>query len=308
LALSILAQTRAAAAQPTSHAESTAEELFQRGKQRFAEKDYVAACALYAESYRLDAAGGTLQNLGLCYEEIEKWASAYTTFETLRTLSNAATPPRLDRVSLAEEHLQKLASKIAHVIIMVDDPPAGLVVRLDGAVRPSGAWADGIVVGRGIHTVEATAPGRQPVTVEVDVGPKDAGSRKTVHVPPLADVASSPATVFLAPPERRTPSPARTAGLVLGGAGVLGLGLGTIFGISAISHHVAAHCNSSHQCAPGPLADARHAATISDVSFVIGGVLLAAGAVLVLLHPTTQGAPRHDRTAARFLRGVAAEW
>jgi hypothetical protein len=81
-------------------------------------------------------------------------------------------------------------------------------------------------------------------------------------------------------------SPWKTVGWVLGGAGVVGLGLGTVFGVMAMSDDSSAHCNASNQCQPGPLSSARSAALVADIGFIAGGVLLAGGAGLVLFGPS----------------------
>jgi hypothetical protein len=233
-----IAVAQPASAQPSSETQASAEDLFQRGKQRFAAKDYTAACALYAESYRLDAAGGTLQNLGLCYEELGKWASAHASFEELRALSRAAAPPRLDRVRLAEEHIQKLTPKLSRVIIVVAEAPPGLVVRLDGTARGPISWADGIVVDPGIHAVDASAPDRRPFTARVEVGAGEVGERQTVQIPRLVAATPSASNGPPVPPGAGEPSPqrsssGRTTALVIGGAGVVALGVGAVLTVLA---------------------------------------------------------------------------
>jgi hypothetical protein len=83
----------------------------------------------------------------------------------------------------------------------------------------------------------------------------------------------------------RHSGPWKTVGWVVGAVGVVGLGIGTAFGVMAISDNNSAHCNADKQCEPGPLSDARSAAKVSDVGFIAGGVLLAGGAALVLFAP-----------------------
>jgi hypothetical protein len=78
----------------------------------------------------------------------------------------------------------------------------------------------------------------------------------------------------------------KTVGWVLGGVGVVGLGVGTAFGLTAIGDNNSAHCNANKECQPGPLSDAKSAAKISDVGFIAGGLLLAGGAALVLFAPS----------------------
>jgi hypothetical protein len=104
---------------------------------------------------------------------------------------------------------------------------------------------------------------------------------------------NQPVAVLLGPPGHSPgPEPSqgtrtwKTVGWVLGGVGVVGLAVGTVFGVMAITDHSDAQCNSNHQCLSGPLGDARTAARVSDVGLLAGGLLLAGGAALVLFAPT----------------------
>ena len=72
----------------------------------------------------------------------------------------------------------------------------------------------------------------------------------------------------------------------------MGLAIGAAFGIAAINQNNASYANGcvNNQCPPDGLS-ARHSAqddaTASTVAFVAGGVLAAAGVVLVLVAPTS---------------------
>ncbi len=89
----------------------------------------------------------------------------------------------------------------------------------------------------------------------------------------------------------------RTAGIIVGGAGLAGIVVGSIFGANALS----ADKSATHDC-PTPTRctatgvdfahTAHNDATVSTVAFAAGGVLAAGGAVLVVLSPRlsrTQG-------------------
>lgn len=95
--------------------------------------------------------------------------------------------------------------------------------------------------------------------------------------------ASLPATVPQTQPTAS--SPLRTVGWVLGGAGVAGLAVGTVFGLVAVSDKNAAHCVND-LCDPGKASGIKSAALISDIGWISGGVLLAAGTALVLFAPS----------------------
>lgn len=97
----------------------------------------------------------------------------------------------------------------------------------------------------------------------------------------------------------------RVGGYAVGGVGAAALGVGVVFGVLAITDKSAAHCDANGFCDPGPLADARTAATVSTIDLVAGGVFLAAGVALVLLAPHA-----HATKAVAFGRGggIALVW
>lgn len=97
----------------------------------------------------------------------------------------------------------------------------------------------------------------------------------------------------------------RVTGIVAAGVGVVGLGLGTAFGLRALSKDDLAygegHCDET-RCDPiGSQArrDALDSATVSTVSFVAGGLLLVGGVAMYLLSPrghaaSARSGARHD--------------
>ena len=92
--------------------------------------------------------------------------------------------------------------------------------------------------------------------------------------------------------------PWRTVGWISGGVGVVGVGLGAVFGFMAMSDKSSAHCDSSNACDSGPLSSANSAATVSTVGFVVGGVFLAGGAALILFGPKGESAAAGPAPAA----------
>jgi hypothetical protein len=82
----------------------------------------------------------------------------------------------------------------------------------------------------------------------------------------------------------------KTVGWVLGGAGVVGLGVGTVFGFIAMGDKDAAHC-VNNICDPGTTGGIKSSALVSDVGWIAGGVLLASGAALVLFAPSGSHEP-----------------
>lgn len=95
--------------------------------------------------------------------------------------------------------------------------------------------------------------------------------------------------------------PWKTLGLVIGGVGVAGVLVGTIFGVVAVGDKSSADCTGT-VCDAGPLNSAKSAATISDIGFIGGGVLVAAGASILLFAPAgTHGGASGVRVAPTTL-------
>jgi serine/threonine-protein kinase len=91
-------------------------------------------------------------------------------------------------------------------------------------------------------------------------------------------------------PTPTSASPLRSAGLVAGAAGVVGLGVGTVFGVLAVSKKSDADssgCNGD-QCTASAATTrdgARSDANVSTVAFVVGALLAAGGVTAWLLAP-----------------------
>ncbi len=75
----------------------------------------------------------------------------------------------------------------------------------------------------------------------------------------------------------------RTTGFALAGAGLVGLGIGAIYGIKAVGNKSDAKCNDRQECEPTALAAARSSATVATIGFIAGAALAAGGVTLILV-------------------------
>jgi len=193
------------------------------------EGKYSEACPKFAESYRLDAATGTLLNLASCHEGERKLATAWLEFT--EAAAAAERDHRDDRVKFAEEHLTAIEPRLSRVAVAV--APAGdiadLKVQLDGVVVLAAARGVLAPVDPGDHVVEAQAPGRKRWTQTVHIG--EEAQNITVTVPLLDAEAPAPSAVGVQPaspaapstppiPERRE-RPVPTSVYVAGGAAIV---------------------------------------------------------------------------------------
>ncbi|MCA9588924.1 MAG: tetratricopeptide repeat protein [Myxococcales bacterium] len=295
---------------------ANAEGLFQRAKALMAKKKYAEACPMLEESYRLDRAMGTLLNLALCHEGLGRTASAWGEFKAVEQQALAASPPREDRAKLARTHAARLEPKLSRVKVTVDAPVTGLVLKVDGEEKGEPLWRSGITVDPGRRAIEVTAPGKKPYSTSVTVG--DAAT-ETVTIPALEDVPVEapppppPAVATLDQVEEAAAKRARrTTGFIVGGLGVVTAGVGAAFGVLAIGAD--SDAKKCSPCAAGsPAADESNRATdrallfanISNVAIPVGGVLLVAGALLVLTSGgSADPAPAAKKAAPRLAFGA----
>jgi tetratricopeptide (TPR) repeat protein len=301
----VLTIARAGSAQSQSGGNrAAAEALFNQGRELMSAGKLAEACPKFEASQQLDPGLGTMLNLAECYEKTGRTASAWAEYREAISLARAAGSKV--RQDLATERAQALQERLSTLTIRAmtgDGASAELEVRRDGVpVQPAELGAP-IPVDPGEHTIEARAPGKQPWSSKVHVGADSA--KVQVDIPPLAPAgASSPtptepsrasATLATSMPPADSPSSGsaqRTAGIVAGGAGIVGLGLGAFFGLQASGKWSDAkdRCRSgTFECSREALAlrtSAQSRANVSTVAFIAGGALLAAGVVLYFTAPS----------------------
>ncbi len=269
-----------------------AESLFQAGKKLLEEKSYALACPKLAESYRLDPGTGTLLALALCHEGEGRLATAWGQFAEVAARSRREARP--DREALARGHMSALGSRLPLLTIAVAPDTERLdhlEIRRDGIAVGPGSWATAVPVDPGHHHVEASAPGYRPFSLTLTLGAE--ADRQTVLVPVLEPDATAGPDGEAAGGKAGLSS-WQYAGLAVGGAGVVGVIAGTVFGVRAIGLNNDSKGGCTPDCTAPALAsrnDARTAGDISTVAFVAGGALLAGGAAMFLVgRPRSTGA------------------
>jgi len=286
-----------------------AQALFDDAKRLVKQGDAAAACPKFEESERLEPGIGTKLNLADCYERVGRTASAWVLY--LEVEDDTKHNGQTDRKKLAHERAAALLPQLSHLTI--DVPPAtrvtGLTIVRDGMVVGSPQWGLAVPVDPGPHVVVASAEGKQAFQATITVAPS--GGAQTVTVPPLAAAPTSgvatraeksPTGTETAQPGHH---PRRTAGFVALGVGGVGLVLGTVFGLSAISKNnqsdSASDCQGDTCIRGGTGAKARESArsagNVSTVAFVLGGAVAAGGLALVLTDPN-QEAPKAGQLRA----------
>jgi hypothetical protein len=263
---------------------SLAQSLFDEGRRLMDAGRYDEACPRFADSQRLDPGGGTVLNLALCYESSGKLALAYTTYND--ALSLAIAEHRSERETFARDRIAALAPRLPHLTVRAA-VVEGIDIRLDGAGLPSSAWGVSMPVDPGRHTLQASAPGREPFEAVVTLAE---GEAREVAVDlrqerPASVVTGSAAPQYVPPREvlRRSP-----AFYVIGGLALVSLATSAVTGEMAWSAHqsVEQKCNlGTGACSdPSGIDDASRARTLAWVStWTLGGGVL--GAILAFSVP-----------------------
>jgi hypothetical protein len=171
--------------------------------------------------------------------------------------------------------------ELTEVKVTMDDSP--LAERLDGAP---------LRVDPGEHGFEFTAVGFEPTTMKLVVLQ---GAKLKPEAVVLALAKPSSPTVRPSPvdePETASDgSTQRTLGYVAGGMGVVAVGFGVAFGLSANANHskALASCPEPARCPKPDAVDegnrARDQALIANVGYIASAALLAGGIILYLTAP-----------------------
>jgi serine/threonine-protein kinase len=301
VALPMQAHAEAGAAQ-----KAAAESLFDDGLKAMKSGHFAEACPKLEESERIDPGIGTLLYLGECYEKTGRSASAWATFR--EAASAAQAQGETDRARVAATRADRLQPSLSKLTIRVAPETAQLTslrVTRDSATLASALFNVAIPVDPGKYHVVASADGYQSFETDIDVAAN--GDSKSLEIPSLraappgsapvappgatsgtASGAAATSTLPPAPPEASHASGLRTASYVTGALGLVGLGIGSYFGVKAISKNSDAesHCPRGNLCddAQGVqlTQDAKSAAVVSNITIGLGAAFAIAGVVLYL--------------------------
>lgn len=177
------------AAPARSQAEDMAEAraLFDEARTLMKSGRYEPACPKLEAASKLYPGSGVFLNLGDCYENTGRTASAWWAFG--EAMAAAVRAGRPDDETEAQRRQEVLAPRLSRLVVVIVDHPAGLLVRRDGKALEPAAWGTPIPVDPGPHRVDAEAPGREPWSISVMV--ETPGTAVTVEVPALGEKSTS---------------------------------------------------------------------------------------------------------------------
>jgi hypothetical protein len=251
------------------------------------------ACPKLERGMLLDHGTGLRHNLALCYEHTKRPASAWVLFNEVA--ADAKAQGQTQRAQVARTHAAALEPLLSFLVVSVPSSSLvpGLEVKRDGKLLDPPQWGRKVPVDPGTHVVDASATGRQSMRKEVGVDKE--GTAFSVTVPLLPPVAQTPPA---APPQapKSELTTARKLALVAAGVGVVGVGLGSFFGLRAISKNNQSNDQgcTGDVCTPDAAQTRRDARTngdISTVGFVIGAAGLA-GAVALWIYGKPAATPK----------------
>jgi len=175
-------------------------------------------------------------------------------------------------------------------------------VIMDGELIVEKLQGLAVQVDPGQHSFEFQTEGEEPLSLQLLVheaekqrrvpirfGPPEPAEPAPVVLPVAPVVAAPAVSAKLDEESNHGLGTQRSLALVAGGVGLVGVAVGTVFGLRSMSKH-----NEAERACPGECSDssgaelwsdARANGTVSTIAFAVGGATLAGGVVLWLTAP-----------------------
>lgn len=292
---------RGASAQPAAGDDAQAKEvhrtaLYAEGVGAATAGRWADAKERFAAVLAIRVSPKVLFSLAQTEEHLGQVASASADYG--RALDGAKAAGTSDVVVAAEQARKAIAPRVPHVRVHVDGARAP-AATLDG--QPIAVNTD-VAVDPGPHRVVVSAPGMREASAMVTIS-----ERQDLEVPirlqavgepvVMEPIVSTPVSLPSAPKETVGPraGPWRAIGVVVTAVGVVGLGVGTYFGIDAKSKNDQSNTSGcvGDNCTPAAAQirrDALWSASASTAAFIVGGVVAATGIVVWLVAPSNDKA------------------
>lgn len=276
--------------------EADAERLFREGQKLMEERRFGEACPKFEAAYKKDGQLGTLINLAFCHKE--QGAVWYAWLEFREAEVKAIELGRNDRKEFVRQRLAELDKHLPKVII--DNPqhhPLDAVLVEDRKV-PEAERGAVFAAEEGRRKFTFRAKGKKPFMMLINVVKGERPQRITApeleELPPdergAADKAekAEPAKPEAKPGTVDDPNPGatqRTIGWVAVGVGGVAAIVGGITGVVTLTSD---DCKdqATKPCTQQEYDSINGTATISTISFIVAGVSIASGLVLVASAPS----------------------
>jgi hypothetical protein len=264
----------------------TAADLKKQGDAAMQSLHYQEALKAYEQAYALGHDPAVLYNRARVEQGLGDFPAALDSIEEF-----VKTAP--DDLKQRVPHLAELVADIeAHVaLVIVNCPIDGAIVMIGGKAVGKTPLSAPIRVAAGEVAIAVEAPKHTPFHQDVNA---PGGKLTTVNATLASEVSETP----LAPPpvqpppertERYVPAGWRVAAYTTGAFGIAGIAAGAVFGglVASKTSDARPLCPAKACDAVGwaDINDAKTFATVSTISFIAGGVLVAGSAVLFLVAP-----------------------
>ena len=277
---------------------SNAAESFSKGVELFEAKQYAEALPLLEEVVGSTNSPNARIYVARCLRELGRLAEAYEQMKL--TVEEATTRAETDeryvptRDSGAAE-LAILERKIGKLVLAIADPPPGTSIKLGERAIPLDQVGKAIAVAPGKATLSVTAPGKQPISRELDLAP---GTLETVPLT-LEDIPVAPDPVPVEPPKPPEPRPTeltggelRIVGFIVGGLGVVGVAIGAGLAAKVDSDFDAIDQECGGTTCPTDLQsrvdDGRSLQTGANIALIGGAGLAVAGMAMIIFGGPTE--------------------
>lgn len=289
LALSASMSHRAYAGDPAA-----AQALFDAGMALMKDGKFTEACPKLEESQKLDPGAGTQFRLAECYEKVGRIASAWALFFDVAEASKRDKNTR--REKQARERADALKARVPKITLHASRATldlAGLELFKDGEPIGKSLIDLAVPIDPGERVLSAKAPGKLAWERKITVAE---GASMEVTIPPLEDAPPPPKPKPADGAQPIAPANEGPSGAVIGmrvgagvaaAAGIAGIIVGSVFGLRAKSEwdEALTHCGGlTDHCSSEGIdlgGKASTSAAIATTGFVVGGVLIAGGAVLL---------------------------
>jgi hypothetical protein len=292
--------TKPAAGAPAKPADPKA--LFASGEKKFKANDYNGALVDFQASQSAKADPATLRYIALCQDNLQQFADAAASYEKFI----AENPPKMkDQVEEAKKRLEAIKAMPGKVHVETNPPGASIV--LDGAQTPyEKVTPTDIELAAGKHTLLIGAEGYENTTKEIEVGyasKQDVSAelmKKEAPPPPPPVAAEQPAPPAEPPPAPPPEPRSKVPAYVTGAVAIVAAGVGTGFGIKALSQSDDFEKNPTTKKAD----DGENNALIADMMFGIAITFGVTSAVLFLSNDAPASAKASQPKTAKAPKKV----
>jgi hypothetical protein len=285
------------AAQPAqSDAAATERVRFKAAQQLFDNGDFAGALPLFREVASIAGSPNAHLYIGRCLKELGKLAEAYDelTIAVRKADERAATEARYEQTrDAAAAERAALISKVALLVLAIEDRPDGLKVSISGQAIDAERFGKPMAVMPGTVTIEASATGRAAFKKEISLR---AGASEAVAI--ALPLASPSSTAPPPPPPPETGGAVRKVGFAVAGLGAVGF---VTFGITAKLaddkyKEIFAACGGTRCTDPSyssEISSGRALDTAATLGLIAGIAGVTAGAAMIVF-----GGPRSGAVSA----------